>query len=140
MRARVPGRAEQGDLRQRPRVPGASAAERAKPFDAETHGHLLRQIWAQLQPDEEYVASGPGWKEKPGIASAGASESRSIAETASDTSCPVAVYFRSASSESSGPSRRRKQPRSMRTSLQRASAAETVAIVGAPVLSDSSPK
>ena len=82
----------------------------------------------------------PRWKEKPGIASAGASESRSIAETASDTSCPVAVYFRSASSESSGPSRRRKQPRSMRTSLQRASAAETVAIVGAPVLSDSSPK
>ena len=38
-------------------------AERAKPFNAETHGHLLRQIWAQLQPEEEYVASGPGWKE-----------------------------------------------------------------------------
>ena len=56
------------------------------------------------------------------------------------TSTPPAVYFRSASSESSGPSSRWKAPRSIRTSLVVGPAAETEAIVGAPVFSESSPK
>jgi len=55
-------------------------------------------------------------------------------------SAPLAVYLRIASSSPSGPRSRWKAPRSIRTTVVPAAAAVTDAIVGAPVLSDNSPK
>eukprot|EP00967_Tisochrysis_lutea_P153410 scaffold302719_cov32-Tisochrysis_lutea.AAC.4 len=116
-----------------------SLARRTLPKAPSPNVPLVTVNWSSEMP------VGARWKVNPGYSSAAVMVSSLRASAAAsaddtDTSCPVAVYLRSASRESSGPSRRRKAPRSMRTSLHFSSMAATEAMVGAPVFSESSPK